>query len=100
MIATQSIDAAYETALRNNTNYVPEGAKFVVMYENAPRFKGLDMFFSRAGVTAMLGEATAFDTMSAAIEASQQHPVLDKAHLVARVRPVIERAQVVVRELV
>lgn len=66
---------------------------FVVVYENAPGYKGLDAYVadsstSKVATTAVLEEALMFDTEGKAQAFAEFHPRLDKAHKQAQVREV------------
>ncbi len=89
---------------------------FVVIYENAPMYKGMDEFAASAAslsqgsivcrdqdrvfmTTPELAKAELFATEEQAHAYSRKHPTLDDAHKVARVVKCYERSQVVERVL-
>ena len=66
---------------------------FVVVYENAPGYKGLDVYVAesstdRVATTAVLADALMFDTEDLANAFAEFHPKLDKAHTPAQAREV------------
>ena len=90
---------------------------FVVLYGNAPMYRGLDEYAATAEslsngstrcsgqdrvfmTTPELAKAHLFQTEDQADAYSRRHPVLDESHKVARVVEVMEQTQVVNRALV